>query len=95
MAFVDLGNMAESRTRVTEGGQECEQGMLGNQQVSSCACVYPHYNDMLWVTRGQVCAGNQMFFFAQLLTSFQISSLTELISLLWFQSRFGGEVGGV
>lgn len=36
---VDVGNRGESSKRVTEGGQECEQGMLGNQQVSSCVCV--------------------------------------------------------
>lgn len=68
MAFVDVGKMGESRTRVTEGGQECVQGMLGNQQVSSCArvCIPPRYKDRLWVTRGQVCTGNQMFFSVQL-----------------------------
>lgn len=36
---VVVGNTGESRNRVTEGGQECVQGMLGNQQVLSCACV--------------------------------------------------------
>lgn len=62
VAFVDLGNMGESRSRVTEGGQECEQGMLGNQQVSPVS-VPPCCKGRLWVTRGQVCTGNQMFFF--------------------------------
>lgn len=36
---VDVGNRGESSKRVTEGGQECKQGMLGNQQVWSCFCV--------------------------------------------------------
>lgn len=38
---IDVGNRGESRKRVTEGGQECEQGMLGNQQVLSCVFVNP------------------------------------------------------
>lgn len=38
---VDVGNRGESNKRVTEGGQECEQCMLGNQQVLSCICVNP------------------------------------------------------
>lgn len=63
VAFVDVGNMGESRSRVTEGGQECEQGMLGNQQVLPVS-VPPCCKGRLWVTRGQVCTGNQMFFFA-------------------------------
>lgn len=36
-----VGNTGESSNRVTEGGQECVQGMLGNQQVLICACVLP------------------------------------------------------
>lgn len=86
VALVDVGNMGESRTGVTEGGQECEQGMLGNQQVSSCVrvCIPPCYKDRLWVTRGQVCTENQMFFSAQIPVSSQISSLMELVQLSWF-----------
>lgn len=57
---VDRG---DSSKRLTEGGQECEQGMLGNQQVLSCVCVWIPLctKDRLWVIRGQVCTGNQMF----------------------------------
>lgn len=53
------GNRGESSARLTERGQECEQGMLGNQQVSSCVCVRvpPRSKDRLWVIRGQVCTG--------------------------------------
>lgn len=39
---VDVGNRGESSEGVTEGGQECEQGMLGNQQVLElCLCLNP------------------------------------------------------
>ncbi|CAB1418641.1 unnamed protein product [Pleuronectes platessa] len=38
----DAGNRAESSEGVTEGGQECERGMLGNQQVRElCLCLTP------------------------------------------------------
>ncbi|AWP20557.1 putative sickle tail protein -like [Scophthalmus maximus] len=38
----NVGNRGESSEGVTEGGQECEQGMLGNQQVLElCLCLNP------------------------------------------------------
>lgn len=58
-------------------------------------CVIPplRYKGRFWVTRGQVCTGNQMFLSAQLPVSSQISSLAKLIHLSPFQRRSGG--GGV
>lgn len=98
MAFVDVGNMGESRSRVTEGGQECEQGMLGNQQVSPVS-VPPCCKGRLWVTRGQVCTGNQMFLFAAASNLFLNEQprgadsplvISELMGVGW-----GGGCGGV
>lgn len=65
----------DTRKTVVSGVKEwqkevrnAKQGMQGNQQVSSCVCVWipPFSKNGLWVIGGQVCTGNQMFSSAQL-----------------------------
>lgn len=57
-----------------------------NRSRAAPVCIPPRYKDRLWVTRGQVCTGNQMF---QLPAS-NLFSNKQLIHLSWFQSWFGG-----
>lgn len=59
-------------------------------------CVTPPhcYKGRFWVTRGQVCTGNQMFLSAQLPVSSQISSLAKPIHLSPFQRPSGWGGGG-
>lgn len=60
--------------------------------------IPPRCKDRLWVTRGQVCTGNQMFFSAQLPVSSQTSSLAELVHLSWISEAIlggGGMAGGL
>lgn len=54
-------------------------------------CVTPpRSKGRLWVTRGQVCTGNQMFSSVQLPVSSQISSLAALNHGLRRSGRGGG-----
>lgn len=70
-----------------------DAGKSTGLELRLCVIPPPRYKGRFWVTRGQVCTGNQMFL--QLPVSLQISSLVKLIHLSPFQRRLGGWGWGV